>query len=222
MSTKWCCKRPPARSLPARWSTAPACRATAWLGSAARTQRPRSSPFRGEYYELKPEAQGLVNNLIYPVPDPAFPFLGVPLHADDPRRRRVRPQRRAGVCTRGLHEADRQPARPAGVAHLPGVPQDHGQALADGRGARCGGASARGRSCGRWPGCCRRSGPSTWVAAPAGVRAQAVGSDGSMVDDFLFVQSDRVVNVLNAPSPAATASLNIGGHIVERVAERFA
>jgi len=56
--------------------------------------------------------------------------------------------------------------------------------------------------------------------APAGVRAQAVMSDGSMVDDFLIEETDRVVNVLNAPSPAATASLNVGATVVERLIER--
>jgi (S)-2-hydroxyglutarate dehydrogenase len=56
--------------------------------------------------------------------------------------------------------------------------------------------------------------------APAGVRAQALARDGSMVDDFLIEESDRVVNVLNAPSPAATSSLRIGGLIVDRLAER--
>jgi L-2-hydroxyglutarate oxidase len=57
--------------------------------------------------------------------------------------------------------------------------------------------------------------------APAGVRAQAVGPDGAMVDDFVISETDRVVNVENAPSPAATASLNIGRLIVERLVPRF-
>jgi L-2-hydroxyglutarate oxidase len=59
------------------------------------------------------------------------------------------------------------------------------------------------------------------VPAPSGVRAQALQPDGSMADDFLIKETDRVVNVLNAPSPAATASLNIGRLIVERLAVRF-
>ncbi len=58
-------------------------------------------------------------------------------------------------------------------------------------------------------------------AAPAGVRAQALGFDGSLVDDFLILESDRIVNVCNAPSPAATASLNVGRLIVEKLATRF-
>jgi L-2-hydroxyglutarate oxidase len=57
--------------------------------------------------------------------------------------------------------------------------------------------------------------------APAGVRAQALNREGSLVDDFVIVESDRVLNVLNAPSPAATASLNIGRLIVEKLATRF-
>ncbi|MGL4423553.1 MAG: L-2-hydroxyglutarate oxidase, partial [Gemmataceae bacterium] len=59
-------------------------------------------------------------------------------------------------------------------------------------------------------------------AAPAGIRAQAVGPDGALVDDFLIQEADRVVNVCNAPSPAATASLQIGTTIVDRLAPRFA
>ena len=57
--------------------------------------------------------------------------------------------------------------------------------------------------------------------APAGVRAQALGRDGKLLDDFLIQESDRVVNVCNAPSPAATAALNIGNLIVDRLAVRF-
>ena len=57
--------------------------------------------------------------------------------------------------------------------------------------------------------------------APSGVRAQALGRDGNMVDDFLIQETDRMVNVCNAPSPAATASLNIGKLIVEKLATRF-
>jgi len=57
--------------------------------------------------------------------------------------------------------------------------------------------------------------------APAGIRAQAVAPDGSLVDDFAFSETARIVNVLNAPSPAATASLAIGKSIVERLAKRF-
>jgi L-2-hydroxyglutarate oxidase len=58
-------------------------------------------------------------------------------------------------------------------------------------------------------------------SAPAGIRAQAVTPEGDMVDDFLIQESERVVNVCNAPSPAATASLNIGATIVDKLAERF-
>jgi L-2-hydroxyglutarate oxidase len=59
------------------------------------------------------------------------------------------------------------------------------------------------------------------VAAPAGVRAQALGRDGSLVDDFLFVEDEHVISVCNAPSPAATSALNIGSLIVDRVEERL-
>jgi L-2-hydroxyglutarate oxidase len=63
--------------------------------------------------------------------------------------------------------------------------------------------------------------PDRLESAPAGVRAQAVALDGTMVDDFAFQETRRVVNVINAPSPAATAALSIGSSIVEKLAQRF-
>ena len=179
-------------------------------------------PFRGEFYQLKPEAHHLVPLLIYPVPDPNYPFLGVHFTRRIDGARRVRPERRAGLRPRRLSPTRRQPPRPGGDAHV-------SRLLAAGR--RATGGSARDemwRSFSK-PAFVRalqrlvpeiESKHLDW--APAGVRAQAVSPDGQMVDDFVIEETDRVVNVENAPSPAATASLNIGRLVVDRLAPRFA
>ena len=191
----------------------------AWLSG----QNPRAKivPFRGEYYELKPEAQGLVNNLIYPVPDPAFPFLGVHFTRMIHGGVECGPNAVLAFAREGYTKMTVNPRDLLESLTYPAFLKIMAKHWRMGAGEMW-----RSVSKGAFVRALARLLPEIraehLVAAPAGVRAQAVGADGSMVDDFLFVQSDRVVNVLNAPSPAATASLNIGGHIVERVAERFA
>ncbi len=181
----------------------------------------RIVPFRGEYFELKAEAAHLVKGLIYPVPDPDFPFLGVHLTTGIDGSVHAGPNavlalRREGYRWRdfnagelwatlgykgfrhlakrhfrqGMAEMRRSAWRPLFVAELQRlVPEIRSEDL---------------------------------IRAPAGVRAQAVTEDGSLVDDFLI---DAVpgpsgavdLHVLNAPSPAATASLEIGAEIARRL-----
>jgi (S)-2-hydroxyglutarate dehydrogenase len=87
---------------------------------------------------------------------------------------------------------------------------------------KCDAASANECSCEPHSGLCPEIEPQHFEWAPPGVRAQAVSPDGEMVDDFVINETDRVVNVENAPSPAATASLNIGRLVVDRLVPRFA
>ena len=176
----------------------------------------RIIPFRGEYFELTPDQQHLVRGLIYPVPDPAMPFLGVHL---------------TRMTAGGVH------AGPNAVLALAREGYTWrrvaGRDLADSlrwpglwrlgrRYWRTGAAEVR-RSLSR-----RRFladlrllvpdlADHSLVPAPAGVRAQAVRADGSLVDDFLTVRGRRQLHVLNAPSPAATASLEIGRRIAGQV-----
>lgn len=172
----------------------------------------RIIPFRGEYYELARDQEHLVRGLIYPVPDPALPFLGVHLtrmagggvHAGP---NAVLALAREGytwrrVARRDLAESLRWP----GLWRL-------GR-----RYWRTGAAEVlRSLSPRRFLADLRKLVPSlgdhSLVPAPAGVRAQAVRPDGTLVDDFLTVRAHRQTHVLNAPSPAATAALEIGRRI---------
>ena len=173
----------------------------------------RIVPFRGEYHELAPGAAHLVRGLVYPVPDPELPFLGVHL-------------------TRGID--GHVHAGPNAVLALAREGYDWGRVdardLVDTLGyagfwrlarrqARSGaGEMVRSLSHRRFADSVRRLVPEVTdadlVPAPAGVRAQAVRRDGSLVDDFLLERHGRVVHLLNAPSPAATASLEIARHVV--------
>jgi len=176
-------------------------------------------PFRGDYWQLRPEARHLSRNLIYPVPDPAFPFLGV--HAtrrigtgevwlgpnavlafarEGYRRRDLRPRDLAeALSNRGFRRLARRYWRMGAVEMW-----------------RDWSKRAFWRSV-------RRYLPDTELAdmvpGPSGVRAQALDPSGALVDDFVVdVQGDRVLHVRNAPSPAATSSLAIGRLVADAAA----
>ena len=186
--------------------------------AAGASADPRIVPFRGAYLRLRPERRELVRSLIYPVPDPALPFLGVHLtkHID-------------GDVLVGPDGADRgRAARVRGCA-----------------GAIC---STRSRGPARWRMLARwwRTGvlelrhavlrsfvraaaryvPELGIddvePAFAGVRAQALGRDGRLVDDFVFSHTERALHVRNAPSPAATSSLAIARHVADEAERTFA
>jgi L-2-hydroxyglutarate oxidase len=177
-------------------------------------------PFRGEFYALRPEGQYLINALIYPVPDPAYPFLGVHFT-----------KRMNGMIECGPN-AVLAFAR-EGYKNTTVNLRDLGETLTYGGFWRLAfrywriGMNEMHRSFSKraFVRALQRLVPEIkseyldW--APAGVRAQTVSPDGQMVDDFVIEETDRVVNVENAPSPAATASLNIGKLVVERLAPRF-
>ncbi|MFB9234467.1 L-2-hydroxyglutarate oxidase [Plantactinospora siamensis] len=173
----------------------------------------RIVPFRGEYHELRPERRDLVRGLIYPVPDPRFPFLGVHL------TRMIDGSVHAGPnAVLALHREGYSWRRVAGrdaldLATYPGLWR-----LAR-RHLRYGAAEVtRSLSRRRFAASLARLVPEVTAAdirpAGAGVRAQAIAPDGALIDDFLIVRGDRQVHVLNAPSPAATSSLEIAKHIV--------
>ena len=184
------------------------------------SRRRKIVPFRGEYFELKPEAAHLCRNLIYPVPDPAFPFLGVHFTRMVARRRRVRAERRAGFCPRGISQVGRERSRPGESLTYPGFLRMAAQYWKNGLGRDL----AVDQQAGLREGA-QRLVPEIRAEhlhpAPAGVRTRRCSRDGSLVDDFSIEETERVINVLNAPSPAATASLNIGRLIVDRLATRL-
>ena len=204
---------------------APADRVVVCAGLQADRLAPRTDravvPFRGDYFVLAPAAAGLVRALVYPVPDPTFPFLGVHF------TRRIDGQvwagpnavlafrrtgyRRRDVSLRDLAEAIGNPgfrklARRfwrTGAAEMwrdwskAAFVKEMQRFIPDLRGDQV-------------------------TFGPSGVRAQALGRDGTLVDDFDLAGGDRVLHVRNAPSPAATSSLAIGARLATEVIERFA
>ncbi|MFE9409466.1 L-2-hydroxyglutarate oxidase [Streptomyces sp. NPDC006704] len=173
----------------------------------------RIVPFRGEYYELA--RPGLVKGLVYPVPDPAFPFLGVHLTRGVDGSVHVGPNAVPAAAREGYDWRTVRPRELAGTLAWPGswrIARRHWRYGA--------GELRRSWSKRAFTDAVRRLLPSVTEAdlrpAPAGVRAQAVLRDGTLVDDFLIRQAPRTVHVLNAPSPAATASLPIGREVASR------
>ncbi len=180
----------------------------------------RIVPFRGEYYDLVPERTHLVRTLIYPVPDPKFPFLGVHFTRRvqggvDAGPNAVLAFKREGYKRTDFSLRDfTETMTYSGFWHLAGKYWRDGFA-----------EYYRSFSKRVFVKALQQLVPeivsSDLVADGSGVRAQAVRPDGSMVDDFQFVQSDKMLHVSNVPSPAATASLPIGRHIAEMARAAF-
>ncbi|CAG7641898.1 L-2-hydroxyglutarate oxidase [Actinacidiphila bryophytorum] len=176
----------------------------------------RIVPFRGEFYELAPARRGLVRGLVYPVPDPDFPFLGVHLTRDVHGGVHLGPNAVPALAREGYGRWTVRPRDLAGTAAYPGtwrIARRHWRQEA--------GEVLRSLSKRAFTANARRLLPALRPAdlrpAPAGVRAQAVLPDGTLVDDFRFAGSPPFVHVLNAPSPAATAALPIGREVARRV-----
>jgi L-2-hydroxyglutarate oxidase len=176
----------------------------------------RIVPFRGEYYELKPTAWRLCRNLIYPVPDPKFPFLGVHFTRVIGGGVECGPNAVLAFAREGYRWADINLSDLTETLSYPGFLRLARKYWRTGLGEiyRSISKAAFVRALQRLVPDIR---PEDLDAAPAGVRAQAVCPDGSLVDDFLVREGDRVVNVVNAVSPAATASLAIGRYVADRV-----
>ncbi|WP_328880706.1 L-2-hydroxyglutarate oxidase [Streptomyces sp. NBC_00299] len=170
-------------------------------------------PFRGEYYSLaRPE---LVRGLVYPVPDPAFPFLGVHLTRGIDGDVHIGPNAVPALAREGYGWGVVRPREVGATVAWPGVWR-----MARRHWRYGAGELRRSVSRGAFTEAVRRLLPAVTaddlVPAAAGVRAQAVLRDGALVDDFLIREGDRAVHVLNAPSPAATASLPIGREVARR------
>ena len=177
----------------------------------------RIIPFRGEYYDLQPAAQALCHNLISPVPDPSFPFLGVHF------TRMIQGGVECGpnAVLAGARE---------GYGKLDVNPRDLWSALSYGGFLRLAskywrvgaGEMVRSFSKRAFVTALQKLVPDVHgddlKVGRSGVRAQAVAPDGSMVDDFLIQQMGAAIHVLNAPSPAATSALNIGALLVDKLA----
>lgn len=187
----------------------------AWLSG----QRPDAQivPFRGEYFELKPSMHHLCRGLIYPVPDPNFPFLGVHFTRMIHGGVECGPNAVFAFKREGYYKTSFNLMDTLESVTYPGFIR---MAL---RHWRMGFHELwRSFNKGAFVTALQRLVPEVraehLVSAPAGVRAQALSRDGNLVDDFLIVENDLVINVCNAPSPAATASLNVGKVVVDKIA----
>lgn len=173
-------------------------------------------PFRGEYYELKPASTSLCRNLIYPVPDPAFPFLGVHFTRMIGGGVECGPNAVLALAREGYRWSDIK------LGDLLETIRFRGFRKLAAKHWRMGlGEMNRSLNKQAFVKALQKLIPDIraedLIAARAGVRAQAVAPDGGLVDDFLFAETKHAVHVLNAPSPAATASLAIGERIVDRL-----
>lgn len=176
----------------------------------------RIVPFRGEYYELPPERAGLVNHLIYPVPDPDLPFLGVHLSPTIDGRTTVGPNAVLGLAREGYRKTAFSWRDVVDYVRFPGL---WGFARAN---LRVGVEEALNSLFKRgYLAQCRKYCPELRLADlrphEAGIRAQAILADGTPVHDFLFRETPRQLHVANAPSPAATSAIPIGELIAQRV-----
>jgi L-2-hydroxyglutarate oxidase len=180
----------------------------------------RIIPFRGEYYKIKPERQSLVRNLIYPVPDPQFPFLGVHFTRLIGGGIEAGPNAVLAFAREGYRKTDFNPVDLFDAVTFPGL----WRFLA--RHKRMSWAEFR-RSLSKNLFCqsLQRLVPEIRAedleTGGAGVRAQAMSPDGNLVQDFCFVNGRRALHVINAPSPAATASLAIGEAIKNLIAKEI-
>ena len=176
-------------------------------------------PFRGEYYELIKDRQHLVNGLIYPVPDPSFPFLGVHLTKMIDGSVHAGPNAVLALAREGYRWRDVNRNQVAEHISNRGL-----WALARKYWKTGAGEVWRSVSKKAFVAALQRLVPdiktSDLEKSPAGVRAQAMDSRGALVDDFLITETRASIHVLNAPSPAATASLRIADEIVKKLDER--
>jgi L-2-hydroxyglutarate oxidase len=185
------------------------------------TTRLRVVPFRGEYHELVPGREALVKNMIYPVPDPTFPFLGVHLTRGIDGRVHAGPNAVLAFAREGYSWSQVDWRDLGDLVRFPGF-----RRLAR-RYWRTGAHETyRSLRRGALVRALQRLVPEIrardLVRTAAGVRAQALDRDGGLIDDFVIKESPRAVHVLNAPSPAATAALEIGHEIARRVQAHLA
>jgi (S)-2-hydroxyglutarate dehydrogenase len=181
---------------------------------------PRITPFRGDYYTLSDDARGLVRGLIYPVPDPRFPFLGVHLTKRIDGSVLAGPNAVLALAREGYRRRD------VDLPDLIGTLTDRGFLRFAGRYLGTGLAEiwrdwwkpAFVRELQRYVPEIRAE---QLRFGPSGVRAQALARNGTLVDDFVLTGSDRVLHIRNAPSPAATSSLAIGSMLADEALQRL-
>jgi L-2-hydroxyglutarate oxidase len=177
-------------------------------------------PFRGEYYDLRPERASLVRALIYPVPDPRFPFLGVHFTRRITDRVDAGPNAVLALAREGYRRSDISFRDMTSSLAFPGFWRMGWQHWRYGfeEWSRSLSKSAFARALQRL---LPEITEEDLIPGGSGVRAMALKPDGALVDDFQFVSSGKILHVLNVPSPAATASLAIGKAIVDMVVKNL-
>ncbi len=181
---------------------------------------PQIIPFRGDYMKLKPEKAYLTRGMIYPVPDPQYPFLGVHFTKRHDGEVWLGPNAVYAFAREGYGKLDLSIRDNLENVMFPGfwkMVSQHWKMGVD--------EMVRDFSKKLFVETCQKYVPEVTeddcVPGPSGVRAQALGSDGGLVDDFIVQTSDRIFHVRNAPSPAATSSMAIGRAIADRAEEVF-
>ncbi len=180
----------------------------------------RIVPFRGEYFKLTPLAQGLVRHLIYPVPDPTFPFLGVHFTRMIGGRIECGPNAVLAFAREGYRKTDFNLRDMLETLAWPGFRKVATKYWRTGLGE-----FHRSFSKAAFVRALQQLVPEIRMEdiepGGAGVRAQACSREGALIDDFCILEDGPVVHVCNAPSPAATASLAIGNSIAQKIAHNF-
>ena len=185
---------------------------------AGENEGPKIVPFRGEYYRLRPKASSLVRNLVYPVPDPVFPFLGVHFTRLIDGGIEAGPNAVLAMAREGYSGLKINFRDALETATFPGI----WKFLARHK-KMCTAELARSFSKKLFCHSLQRLVPELkkedLEPGGAGVRAQAMSRDGELVQDFSFIEKPQALHVINAPSPGATASLAIGRHIARKACE---
>lgn len=180
----------------------------------------RIIPFRGEYYRLPHRLSQIVSHLIYPIPDPNLPFLGVHLTPMVDGNITVGPNAVLGFKREGYGKLNLDPTDIIEMIGFPGFWKLMGQHLESGLGEWMDSVYKAGylRRIQKY---CPRLELKDLLPYPAGIRAQAVQKNGTLVHDFLFAESPRSLHVCNAPSPAATSAIPIGEYLCDRAQKKF-
>jgi 2-hydroxyglutarate dehydrogenase len=181
---------------------------------------PRIVPFRGAYLKLRQDRRSLVRGLIYPVPDPALPFLGVHLTRDVSDEVLIGPTALLAPSRDAYRLSRARPRDLAATLAWPGTWRMARRWWRTGR-TELGHAWSRRRFVQEAARYVPDLAPSDVEPAFAGVRAQALSRDGRLVDDFMFSRTPRALHVRNAPSPAATAALAIAGVVADEMTREW-
>jgi L-2-hydroxyglutarate oxidase len=177
-------------------------------------------PFRGEYFQLPPEKNRIITHLIYPIPDPDLPFLGVHLTRMIDGSVTVGPNAVLGLKREGYRKQDISIVDIAEMVGFPGFWRVLAQNARSGLSEFKNSFFKRGylEQVRKY---CPRIRLEDLRPYPAGVRAQAVSKAGTLIHDFLFERTARTMHVCNAPSPAATSAMPIGAYILDEAEKHF-